>query len=327
MKLRFGKWLPATLAACALVACANNKSPPKSDSRGAQAAASPVAVLPGPAADATNPVYTRPVGKSSDQRISEIRFTGAAIGGRDLALRLILSREAHWYRQFSADYLQMPSLLVSKEHYFNADIVKIDELLLKTYYQAHGYQDVSVNAEARPDALSGDTALSFGIAPGKRYRFGKISLTTDIAGYDPEDLRYAVDLRPGDWYEAGAAEAVAARLNSVKLGSLPLFTALGHHLPVSVCIRPLSSIDAARATVDLVFRITRCRSEGRTAAAPAPAAAAAAVASPAKPPRLGVGKRARVAQVAPAVIAPAVAVANRPPRRVDLASAPVGGIY
>ena len=242
-----------------------------------------------------------------EQQIDHIDFSGNTVFSRDQLLARILSKEPHWYRLFSADYLsfrgpaqsrallevkgviaredfgysstlcgpnefgtfkrfsrvrdfiQFRDFILSSEDSYNADIVGVDTAIIELNYWRRGYMDVEVKAPALTAASGdGDKSLTFKITEGQRYRFGKIAFETDIAGYDPEDLRYAVDIKEGEWFDSIRVNDIAANLDSVKFSSLPLFKALREHLPFGVCVYPGDEIDETSKVVDVTFAVTRC---------------------------------------------------------------------
>ena len=389
MKLRFGNWLPATLAACALIVGAEAMAQPSDPGNGGTAAASPKdeSAAPGDAVRYVRVKSGTPytdknsctredeefppwlgyrIGADTATEISRIDFTGNKLFNREQLLGRILSQEFHWYRLFSADYVSfrgpaqsrallelkgvianedfgyikshcgpndfgkfkgfskvrdivsLQSFIVSAEHLYNPDLVGADAALIQLNYWRHGFINAEVTTPTPAAASGGGNTLTYAITEGERYRFGKVALATDIDGYDPEDLRYAVDIRNGDWYDPVATNDLAARLDSVKFSSLPLFKALHEHLPFGICVEPDSTVDEAGKAVDVTLTVTRCTTgDGKSFRL----VHAKPVAKPAPVAESKSGKRLGVAHRKPAAAAPSRQVGALPAPRIGMASA------
>lgn len=396
MKLRFGNWLPATLAACALLIGTDAMAQPTDmgTGTGAATAAAPTgeSAAPGDAVQYVRVKSGSPyagknscthqdeehppwlgyrIGPDTTTEISHIEFPNATAFDRDRLLGIILSKEFHWYRLFSADYvsfrgpaqsrallevkgvfanedfgyikshcgpndfgkfkgfsrlrdfISLRDFIVSSEYLYNPDIVGVDTALIKLNYWRHGYIDVEVPTPAKPEAASADggKTLTFAVTEGPRYRFGKIAFDSDIEGFNPEDLRYAVDIKAGEWYDPVAVDDLAARLDNVKFSSLPLFKALHEHLPFGVCVYPDNAVDEAAKVVDVTFAVTRCTAgdgksfhlvHAKPVAKPTPVASGKTGKD---------GKRLGVAHRRPAATAPVRQAGAPPTGRIGVASA------
>ncbi|MEI7608870.1 MAG: POTRA domain-containing protein [Rhodospirillaceae bacterium] len=211
------------------------------------------------------------------------------------------------------DFVRFDDVILSKEHVFNADRVAADSYLLSELYRAQGYVDAHVKP-ASSEPANGMVTLSYAVSQGERYRFGRIGMSTNIAGYNPEDMRYAVDVREGEWFDPIQLDEIVKRLNQVKMSSGPLFRALGGHLPHGnlVTIDYKTMPDRAKRIVDVTI-VVRGTSTTMASAAAKPVKAAGP-----KPPR--------AAQVRP-VPAHSRVAAVRPARPINLASAAETGIY
>ena len=213
------------------------------------------------------------------------------------------------------DFVRIDGFILSKEHLFNADRVATDSYLLSELYRAQGFFEAGVKP-AQSLTANGMVNLSYEVHEGERYRFGKIVMASNIQGYDPEDMRYAVDVREGEWFDPIQLDEIVKRLNQVKMSSGRLFRALGGHLPhgnlVTIMADPVK--DAARRVVNVTISI-----QGKLTTTASAAAKPAKAAAP-KPPR------AAQAGPAPPPAHPRVAAAP-PARHIDLASAAETGIY
>ena len=298
------------------------------------------------------------IGADSASEIGRIGFAGNSVFSRETLLKGLLSQEFHWYRFLSRDYLtfrgpfqsyallelkgalahedfgfvppaQGPSaalafrdFVLSSEHLYNPDILATDQALLLFRYWANGYVDADVIPAVKPAADGEMAALSFGITEGERYRFGKITLSSNIDQFDASDLRYAVDLKTGEWFDPIRVNRIVAELSSDIFGNLGLFKALGGHLPHqgAVTVKPRIAVDRSGKVVDVTFAIDHRQPESRRPADMVQA----------KPAHTPAGKRIGVAQGKPAAASRAPKVGALPAAsagtgRIGIASAADGG--
>ena len=299
------------------------------------------------------------IGPDTTSEIGRIGFDGNSVFSRETLLKGLLSQEFHWYRLLSKDYLtfrgplQSYALLelkgavahedfgfvppaqgptaalafrdfgLSSEHLYNPDILATDQSLLLFRYWANGYVDAKVRPAVKPAADGEMTGLSFGITEGERYRFGKITLSSNIDKFDVGDLRYAVDLKAGEWFDPVRVNRIVTELNSDIFGNLALFNALGGHLPHrgAVTVKPKIAVDRNGKLVDVNFAIDHRQTEsgpsvGMVHARPAHTPAAKRVGAAQDKPTSG---RVPVPKI---VALPAVAAEAG---RVGIASAASGG--
>jgi outer membrane protein insertion porin family len=97
------------------------------------------------------------------------------------------------------------SFLLDNDAY-EADRIENDRDLLRTFYRAHGYADVSVSASAAYNAQKKGVVLTFTIAEGPQYRFGTIVLKSQMPTVDVASLRPYLRTSQGDIYDADAVE-------------------------------------------------------------------------------------------------------------------------
>lgn len=113
----------------------------------------------------------------------------------------INTRESAWWRFFSST------------DYYDPDRLNYDKELLRKFYLEEGYVDfrvLSAVAELTPDR--DDFFITFSLDEGPRYKFGKITLTSEIKGLDSETLRQYLLTREGEWYDSSAIEKSIAKI-------------------------------------------------------------------------------------------------------------------
>ncbi len=82
--------------------------------------------------------------------------------------------------------------------------------MLRRFYLQHGYVDFEVTnatAELAPDRRS--FFVTFVVHEGERYRVGKITVSSQLRGVTPDQLRANLKLAEGDWYDGDAVGRTA----------------------------------------------------------------------------------------------------------------------
>jgi len=90
---------------------------------------------------------------------------------------------------------------------YDPDRLAYDQQKLRQFYLTQGYADfrvVSAVAELTPDKK--DFIITYVVQEGKRYKFGDISVVSDIRDLKPAALRSLIRVNPGDWYNAKTVE-------------------------------------------------------------------------------------------------------------------------
>lgn len=101
---------------------------------------------------------------------------------------------------------------------FVADRIAFDRQVLTDFYRSRGYADFSVqNVDVALTRARDAYLLTFNVQEGQRFRFGEVSVTSEIPGLDPAPFREAVRLRPGAVYSPVTIETDIARLERLAL--------------------------------------------------------------------------------------------------------------
>jgi len=90
---------------------------------------------------------------------------------------------------------------------YDPDRLAYDQQKLRQFYLTQGYADfrvVSAVAELTPDKK--DFIITYVVEEGKRYKFGKIDVQSDIRDLKPDVLSTLIKVKPGDWYNAKTVE-------------------------------------------------------------------------------------------------------------------------
>ena len=166
--------------------------------------------------------------------VERINFVGNSKFSRATLLSILRTKESRWYRFLSSD------------DNYDPDRMNYDKELLRQYYLTQGYADfrvVSAVAELTPERDA--FYMTFTIEEGERYQFGKLGLTSNLKGLDPETLREKVTFEEGDWYDANEVEKTITALTD----------ALGDLQYAFVDIRPKVDRHRDSHTVDITFEI------------------------------------------------------------------------
>jgi outer membrane protein insertion porin family len=166
--------------------------------------------------------------------VKRINFIGnAEYSDRDLR-KQIATAESRWYKFFSSNDNYDPGRL------------EYDREQLRTYYTNRGFADfrvVSAVAELTPDQE--DFYITFTVDEGEEYRWGDISVETQLDELDPTFLERLLRIQPGDIYNASQVETAIDTLNF----------AAGTTGYAFVDIQPDIRRNRETKTVDLVFNV------------------------------------------------------------------------
>jgi outer membrane protein insertion porin family len=167
-------------------------------------------------------------------KIRTINFIGNRVFSDSDLRDEISSREEAFWRFFSA------------AETYDPDRLAFDQDLLRRFYLKEGYADFQVLssvAELLDDREGFFVTIT--VEEGKRYRFGKIDLTTTLKDLDPESLRDEVLTEEGEWYNAELVEKTVDALIE-KVGNLGF---------AFVDVRPRASVDREARTIGLSYDV------------------------------------------------------------------------
>jgi outer membrane protein insertion porin family len=166
--------------------------------------------------------------------VRQIDFVGnRAFGKRQLAAVIKTSATS------------MLSFLTGGDEY-DPDRIAADREQLRSYYRSKGYADAGVtSAKAEYDpALHGFT-LTFSIDEGPLYRFGDMTVASNVPGLDGEKLRRLLVARPGAVFDGGALDRTDEIL-AIELAKLGFPFAQ---------VAPRIARDAVAKRIDVAFTI------------------------------------------------------------------------
>ncbi|MDX2027498.1 MAG: outer membrane protein assembly factor BamA [Alphaproteobacteria bacterium] len=166
--------------------------------------------------------------------IRNISFVGNKNYDSEELNQVINTRESAWWRFFSAT------------DYYDPDRMAYDKELLRRFYMNEGYVDfriLSAVAELTPDR--DDFFLTFTVEEGPRYKFGKVTVKSEIKGLEGDKLTEYLTTKQGDWYSGDQVEKSVTKLT----------TALGDKQYAFVNITPSPDRHKDQLVVDLNYDI------------------------------------------------------------------------
>ena len=174
------------------------------------------------------------INEGSATLISKIVVNGNKAFSEDRLAEVIDSRESRWWR------------FLSTADQYDPERLAFDKELLRRFYLKNGYADfqiVDASAELSPDRKG--FFVSFTISEGARYKVGKVDINIQLRKLTQQDLRPALQLAPGDWYDGDAVGRTADMIEQ----------AVHDRGYAFVDVKPRVSRDTKKHIVDLSFDV------------------------------------------------------------------------
>ncbi len=109
-------------------------------------------------------------------------------------------------KQMATKQASLLTLLSSNTSY-DQDRLAYDQQKLRQYYLTNGYADfrvISAVAELTPDKK--DFIITYVVEEGKRYKFGDVTVDSDIRDFSDTSLAATLPMKKDDWYDAKKVE-------------------------------------------------------------------------------------------------------------------------
>ena len=113
----------------------------------------------------------------------------------------MVTKQSRWFRIFSSTTSYDP------------DRLAFDQQNLRRFYLTEGYADirvVSAVAELTPDKE--DFIITYVVEEGERYKFGDLTVDSQLRDFDSDALRRGLPMQTGDWYNAETVENTVEQL-------------------------------------------------------------------------------------------------------------------
>ncbi|MDO7842692.1 outer membrane protein assembly factor BamA [Sphingomonas immobilis] len=108
--------------------------------------------------------------------------------------------------QMATKQARLTTMLSSNTSY-DQDRLAYDQQKMRQFYLTNGYADFRVTsavAELTPDKK--DFIITYVVEEGKRYKFGDVTVDSDIRDFDNKKLATSLGIKKGDWYNAKKVE-------------------------------------------------------------------------------------------------------------------------
>lgn len=147
---------------------------------------------------------------------------------------VIVTRESRWYRFFS-----------SNDNY-DPDRIEYDREQLRKYYRNRGYYDFRVASSVAELATDQNGfAITFTLDEGPRYKFGKLTVATELKKLNGDILRQLLPIKEGEVYQDQKIEDATDALTF----------AAGAAGFAFVDVRPVYKANPDTKTVDVTFQV------------------------------------------------------------------------
>ncbi len=144
------------------------------------------------------------INEGPKSRVRQINIIGNENFSDGRLIREMATREHHWWNIFSSNDTYDP------------DRLAFDQQKLRQFYLIQGYADFRVQsavAELTPDRR--DFIITYVVDEGQRYRFGDVTVDSDIRDLNAEALQRRLPMQSGDWYNAKQVEDTVDSLNEL----------------------------------------------------------------------------------------------------------------
>ncbi|MBB5985606.1 outer membrane protein assembly factor BamA [Sphingobium lignivorans] len=112
------------------------------------------------------------------------------------------TKQSRWFRLFSSGTTYDP------------DRLAYDQQKLRQFYLTEGYAEFRViSAVAELTSNKQDFIITYVVEEGDRYKFGDVTVRSDIRDLSSDGLTRSLRMKKGDWYNAKAVEDTVEQLN------------------------------------------------------------------------------------------------------------------
>ena len=135
------------------------------------------------------------ISEGAKSKVRQINVIGNQVFSDDKLREQMATKQARFFR------------LLSGNTSYDQDRLAYDQQKLRQYYLTEGYADFRVTsavAELTPDKR--DFIITYVVEEGERYKFGDVSVDSDIRDFDDKKLAANLIIKKGEWYNAKAVE-------------------------------------------------------------------------------------------------------------------------
>nr|WP_310106595.1 outer membrane protein assembly factor BamA [Sphingomonas sp. BE138] len=142
------------------------------------------------------------VSEGPKSKVRQINIIGNKVFDAGKLRAQMATKEARFYR------------LLSSGTSYDQDRLAYDQQKLRQFYLTEGYADFRVTsavAELTPDRK--DFIITYVVEEGPRYKFGDVTVDSDIRDFDGKKLAAGLPIKKGDWYNAKLVEDTVDNLS------------------------------------------------------------------------------------------------------------------
>ena len=142
------------------------------------------------------------INEGPKSKVQQINIIGNEVFSDGKLRGEMVTKQARFYRFFSSNDTYDP------------DRLAFDQQKLRQFYLTEGYADfrvISAVAELTPDKK--DFIITYVVEEGERYKFGDVSVESEIRDFTPETLTPLLPMKKGDFYDAKQVEDTVESLS------------------------------------------------------------------------------------------------------------------
>ena len=135
------------------------------------------------------------IAEGDKSKVRQINVIGNEKFSDDDLREQMATKQARLFRFFSSNTT------------YDQDRLAYDQQKMRQFYLTNGYADfrvVSAVAELTPDKR--DFIITYVVEEGPRYKFGDVTVDSDIRDFDDTKLAAGLAIKKGDWYDAKKVE-------------------------------------------------------------------------------------------------------------------------
>jgi len=128
-------------------------------------------------------------------KVRQINILGNEVFSDDKLRGEMYTKQSRWFR------------LLSSNTSYDQDRLNADQQKVRAFYLSQGYADFRVTsavAELTPDKR--DFIITYVVEEGPRYKFGDVTVDSEIRDFDNARLAQSLPVKKGDWYNAKLVE-------------------------------------------------------------------------------------------------------------------------
>ncbi len=143
------------------------------------------------------------ISEGPKSKVRQINVIGNQVFSDDKLREQMATKQARFFR------------LLSGNTSYDQDRLAYDQQKLRQYYLTEGYADFRVTsavAELTPDKK--DFIITYVVEEGPRYKFGDVTVDSDIRDFDDKRMAATLPIHKGDWYNAKTVEDTVESLGN-----------------------------------------------------------------------------------------------------------------